>query len=111
MSWSVVTTGHADQIENRVKVLQPVTNGLEYEPRDEQVNAAKAAALSLIESGAVGTDVSYSVSLSGHANDDHVAPTEPGYSMDTITVSVTQVPAAAVDQFDANVEQAQKAVE
>lgn len=98
MSWSVVTSGSKDNVHDRVNALEPVSNGVEFQPRDDQVAAAKAAAISLIDSGAIGKDVSVSVSLAGHANEDHI-PAQ-GYSPDVISVQVTQIPDASVEQFD-----------
>jgi hypothetical protein len=58
----------------------------------EQIEASKAAAVALFESGAVGAigdpEVHYHVGLSGHANPGHV-PTA-GYENDTLTVHVVQ---------------------
>lgn len=55
----------------------------------EQFAAAKEAVKDLIESGAVGdTEKTYSLSLSGHANEGH-EPAE-GWTNDCINISLSQ---------------------
>jgi hypothetical protein len=62
----------------------------------EQIEAAKQAAIELFNSGAIGAvddpALHYHVTLSGHANADHV-PT-PGYDNDTLSVHVVQMAVA-----------------
>jgi hypothetical protein len=55
---------------------------------EEQLDAARVVALTLMESGTVGKDKTFRVALSGHANPDH----EPasGWANDCITVNVYQ---------------------
>lgn len=107
MSWSVSTVALPNQVQDRVNAL--VAPGEEYGPRDDQVKIAKQVAVEIVESGAVGGGEAYTISLYGHANDGHQP--QAGYANDTVTVSVTQTTAAAVDQFDAAHAQAQKALE
>ena len=60
---------------------------------EEQLAAAKAAAKSLIASGAVGPDDGrmFIVDLHGHGNTDHQPV--PGWANDAVTVSVRSEPA------------------
>jgi hypothetical protein len=99
MSWGTFTVGLAgDDIIARVNDLDPP--GDEIAPHDDQVRAAKEAALLVIRSGSLGDGPAFQVQLSGHSNQDHVP--QPNFGPDAITVTVTQVPAEVVGQFDAS---------
>lgn len=55
----------------------------------EQLDAAKAAAEAIFESGAVGDSThSYAVSMSGHANTGH-GPA-PGWANDQVSITISQ---------------------
>lgn len=86
MSWSrsypTRSTFNADEPQGATEI-----DTLEMQ---EQVDIARAAARSIIESGAVGTqDKDLSISLFGHANPGH----EPakGWSNDYIQINISQV--------------------
>lgn len=107
MSWSNYTVGKSDQIVDRVNAL--TTPAAEtFPPTADQLKAAKAVALSLIESAAVGVDDTgaFQVTISGHANENH-APAA-GNADEVINVSVARVPEAAVSAFDQNVAATQR---
>lgn len=90
MSWSAtpVTATFADF---PAAVAAATVSGVETPATAvlEQLDAAKAAANAIFESGAVGDSThTFIVSLNGHANTDHQP--DPGWANDYITVSVTQ---------------------
>jgi hypothetical protein len=99
MSWSVSTPDscyYPDCIEDIDKLVIPAGSEQDTQEGNEQLAAAKAAAKSLIESGAAGstggdgsTGVKFQTRLNGHANPNHVP--QANFANDTITVSVSQV--------------------
>jgi uncharacterized protein YgbK (DUF1537 family) len=101
MSWSVSTQGTPDNVRDRINALEPSYEGTAA--REDQIKAAKVTAIALLDSGCVGTGEAFSVSLSGHANDNH-APA-PGWA-NCVMVSVVQITAAQVEQFDTQQTQA-----
>lgn len=109
MSWSAYTAALPDQVKDRVAALTVPGVTEDFPARDDQVTAAKAAAVALIDSGAVGTGEAFTISLSGHANTDHKP--QAGYSNDFVSVSIGQTTAAAVATYDQQQEQAQKNLE
>lgn len=86
MSWSLQYASKADFESDTRSYCSPATLS---QPENEQLQAARLAAKSLIDSGAVG-DASrdFVVGIYGHANPGH-APT-PLYANDTVTVGVSQ---------------------
>ena len=93
MSWStharVATKAQAREHIERDTELAPNYHA----PQEslEQLQAAKVAAISLIESGAVG-EGPFSVNLSGHANPAH--GDVQGYATDLIYVQVMRIAAS-----------------
>lgn len=74
--------------------LEPVQqHTLQHEPSREQFDAAKAAALALIDSGALGDPAEhrFGVTLAGHGNPGHVPAV--GYVTDSTSISATQLDA------------------
>ena len=55
----------------------------------EQFDAASMAARHLVDSGVIGVNKAYRVTLSGHANPDHEP--RPGWANDVVTVIVAQL--------------------
>lgn len=92
MSWSTYTAGLPADIDARLDALEPPGEGTVE--REDQVKAAKEAAKALIASGAVGIGEGFGVSLSGHSNPSHKGN-------DLVSLSVSQILASAVQQFDA----------
>ena len=114
MSWSVSrAVGTGETIGERVNALQPL--GVENPPQQvtEGIEAAKAGALALIESGAYGDpkdpEIGFSVNLSGHANPDH-KPYE-GWANDCVTVSVGQLTPKQLGEVEAQQKAAEQAAE
>lgn len=92
MSWSIRYESKAD-LNNDARGVGSAKDEDLNEAAKEQVEMAIESAVSIIASGAVGNDEKdFTVSISGHANENH----EPasGWANDTITVSVTQKSAA-----------------
>lgn len=91
MSWNLNTEGAIPLSEADVAIDELGITGASPEV-EEQISAAKAAAKSLLASGAVGNgeDVRVSVGINGHANPDHAY--SEGMAQDTISVSVRQTP-------------------
>lgn len=92
MSWgiSVPNTRYADAAD-AINGAAPSPDSTTPE-QEEQVAAAKAAAIEVIKSGVVVNDASQDVSISitGHANPEHKGN-------DSLSISVYQVPRAATD--------------
>jgi hypothetical protein len=95
MSWSgsgVVPAGFdkkatADLIEG----IAVVGNEDHAKERDAAAKAAKQAAIAILESGALGDNSSsFAVSLSGHANKNHVP--EGNWSQDSISINLYRKP-------------------
>lgn len=87
MSWS--TSGSSLDVDSIAALPEPTFQPeFEAEMR-EQFEAARAAAVAIVSSGAVGTGKLFSVSMGGHANAEH----EPGapYVNDYVSVSVNQM--------------------
>jgi hypothetical protein len=88
MSWSMTVSAvkaadasaNLDAEQERNPALVP--------EMQEQLDAAKAVALALLESGAVGNDpdATYTVALSGHANPDHGK--RDGWSNESVYIAV-----------------------
>lgn len=110
MSWSTYTVGTAAEIKDRVLLLDTPAAAT-FQPTKDQLDAAKAAAAALIDSGAVGAGNAFSVTLSGHATEGHALQESSGFANDVVSVSVVQVAQASVDQYDANVKAQQLAQE
>lgn len=95
MSWSLnVKIPKGTTPKAATEAMEALTGGgndAAPKARDAQQAAAKAAAIGLLKSGAVGSleQSAFSVSLSGHANPDH-AP-RAGWSDDFITLNVSQI--------------------
>lgn len=91
MSWSAATTTTVAEVENAVNNLSPnpPSNAV---GETAQFTAAQAAAIALVESGAITNPANQGVyvALNGHSNPGHTATA--GYAPDSITVSVSQVP-------------------
>lgn len=88
MSWHVgFTKLTIDELTNLEVSDQELQNGLAREPFERAV----AALCELAESGILGdpTAVRFSGSLAGHANKDHSAL--PGWTPDTVYLSISQV--------------------
>lgn len=86
MSWSAFVDTTTNDIADAEIVPSPAD--LDGPPR-EQFEAARAAAVQLVEAGAVGVDKPIRVTLSGHANPGH-EPTE-GWANDVVTVGIAQI--------------------
>jgi hypothetical protein len=101
MSWSVSFTGLTiDQLTNLEVADSQLQNGLAREPFDRAV----AALCELVEAGVLGDpeDLTFSGSLSGHANENHVSP--GGWSPDSISMHVSQVKPQSAEDKAANQE-------
>lgn len=92
MSWFVQVPGGSDStdVESALKDAIAAYRGTVSLSDEalEQIDAAAACAVALVDSGAVGTR-RVSINLSGHANTDHTP--DPGWANDCITVAVTQM--------------------
>lgn len=88
MSWSasVLEAKPVPEIYDAIEDLEP--QGQDTPEANEALEAAKTAAVALIDSGALGADCKFRVSFAGHANKDH-KPTSK-YVNDTVSVSVYQ---------------------
>lgn len=106
MSWSTYTVGLAADIDARLDALQVLPAGAPE--RDQQIAVAKAAAKTILASGAVG-DVAFTVSIAGHSNPGH-QPTA-GYANEMIVVNIGAVDIGVVETFDANAAAAKVAAE
>jgi hypothetical protein len=89
MSWSI--TGYCSIASAKEDIPKLRDAAVSQNPDcGDQFEAAAAAAVAIVESGAVGGgEKTFSVTLSGHSNPDH----EPhsGWSPDGVNVSVAQV--------------------
>lgn len=100
MSWSTsVPATTAPDVYSKIKALElPEYSPPILQEALDQFEAAKAAAINVIQSGAlgVGEDKHFVVGISGHANPghDHV----DGWSDDFISVSVYQPHIAAPEE-------------
>jgi hypothetical protein len=97
MSWNVSTGQQRPQ--NVIKAINELemTGDVATWNQDfeDQLAAAKKAAVAIFKSGCCGDpqgERDFIVSMNGHSNPGH-AP-RPGFSSDTVTVTVTQVQAA-----------------
>lgn len=90
MSWSV-STGPVPAPEFRAAITK-LTFPETYLPSpetQEQLAAAKQAALSIYQSGALGFAGNFEAGLTGHANPNHEPTT--GWAMDGVYVNVHRV--------------------
>lgn len=88
MSWSVSFSNKSiDEVTNLDVEDSQLQNGLAREPFDRCV----AALCELVESGVLGdpSGLTFSGSLGGHANENHRAL--PGWSPDSVFMSISQV--------------------
>lgn len=93
MSWNIsVSSGTKEEVKKALEEQEfPNEPGTyAYDEMREQFDAAKMAALALLESGVVGSDQSlFAVSLSGHGNPGHVPA--PGWASDMIHITLSEV--------------------
>lgn len=106
MSWGTYTLGTSEEIKGLVEGLMPPQTEPSVEVED-QIKAARAAAMSLLDSGCVGAGEFFSVSISGHANPDH-KPAD-GWANDSVSVNVRQATMVEMESFKSMQEKAQEA--
>lgn len=86
MSWSVSYESRKNFTND---VRSPGSSSIDTTEAEEQLRAARSAAIDLMESGAVGAkDGDYRVYLNGHANPEHRPA--PGWANDCVAVNVSQ---------------------
>lgn len=95
MSWSA--SGTTSVANATAAISDLVENPSSTTPEQvAQVAAAKAAAISIVQSGCiVNSSGSVAVCILGHANPGHTE--QPGYAYDTVTVTITQQPVSNQD--------------
>lgn len=79
----------ADKVWTEQKVNLDFLKYQVPEAVEDQFQVVKKAAKAILDSGAVGTGVTYQVSLGGHANKEHQP--NGGWANDAITININQV--------------------
>lgn len=90
VSWSLSIRPRSDRDELKSAVENAEPEHAVPPESEEQLRAAKKAAVSLIDSGSIGREGDeLSVTMAGHSNTDHAQA--PGYGPDSVNVTVAQV--------------------
>lgn len=96
MSWNSTPIKPADGEHITAEIASAKCSGMVSPEHEDQLRQAKAAAIAMIMSGALGDPLDgrvFTVSLHGHANEGHQP--KPGWADDALSVYVQSFPADA----------------